>query len=823
MEQTIEPEDFDRTAGEHRDRELHALEVDYAKSGRSQCKNPNCDDPRIGQGTMRLGRSFKRPDGVIITTFYHPKCLLDVSKRAKSWSVTEPQQLHGYESLKHADQSFLADLIKQYQLIAPETSGGGKKKGALVSSASGTRQATLFAFMGGGKPSLHLGSSSTRTSSVPVAAAGGGSGSAAAAGLHTSAAGSADVTTGASGALTFSAWCDAMEAVGADSSLTAKQGVIRAYLSHLADATRAGGLTDDDRRQQLYTALRLCLPKEDKRVLRIKDRTLTRVLPEILNADSGAFAEDVKASGDVGEAAERLFQRIKGGAISSSSSVAPLTLVQVDAFLDSLTCLSKDVEQRAALAGAVHRCSSPRELKWLVRLIKKDLRIGAQAAQFLPCLAAAPASSMSSSSSSAASADGAAAWEEYRRGADLKSVVDRYGAQLLGLQPPPSAGGGGSSGATSSSAALAGGVKRKRASKSRGSGAVVDDDEEEEEEAAEDKELDEDEEENEGDEYTPAASSRRREAAPAAKRGRKKAKGGDSPAAVVAAAAAAPSTTTTDEAAAIVAEEEDNVGGVEKEASTASEEETMGQQPAGAAAGGESKGRKAAAGASSSSSSAAAAGGYNDGAREAEGEDEGEDELDAETATAAAHLHPGVPLKPMLAEAVTSIDAALARCKGKVVAEIKYDGNRVQIHKAPGPEAPFQYWSRSLKPMKGDQVEHITPLMRHALPSGDSVILDGEVLLVSEQGAMLAFGSLGTEERKKYGAGAHPCLFVFDILYLNGASLLNKPWTERRSLLEKVLRPLKHHIELSRAYSIESKGQLTALMQDAIDHKLEGA
>jgi hypothetical protein len=50
---------------------------------------------RGSQGALRLGRSFTRPDGVVMTNWYHPACLLDVSKRAKTWSVERAEDLHG--------------------------------------------------------------------------------------------------------------------------------------------------------------------------------------------------------------------------------------------------------------------------------------------------------------------------------------------------------------------------------------------------------------------------------------------------------------------------------------------------------------------------------------------------------------------------------------------------------------------------------------------------------------------------------------------------------------------------------------------------------
>ncbi|XP_061461352.1 DNA ligase 3 isoform X4 [Rhineura floridana] len=54
------------------------------------------------------------------------------------------------------------------------------------------------------------------------------------------------------------------------------------------------------------------------------------------------------------------------------------------------------------------------------------------------------------------------------------------------------------------------------------------------------------------------------------------------------------------------------------------------------------------------------------------------------------------PVQPMLAEACKSIEYAMKKCPNGMYAEIKYDGERVQVHKKGD---HFNYFSRSLKPV----------------------------------------------------------------------------------------------------------------------------
>ena len=59
------------------------------------------------------------------------------------------------------------------------------------------------------------------------------------------------------------------------------------------------------------------------------------------------------------------------------------------------------------------------------------------------------------------------------------------------------------------------------------------------------------------------------------------------------------------------------------------------------------------------------------------------------------------PVLPMLAEACKSLAMALRKCPNGMYAEIKYDGERVQVHKQ---GETFCYYSRSLKPVLAHKV-----------------------------------------------------------------------------------------------------------------------
>ncbi len=179
--------------------------------------------------------------------------------------------------------------------------------------------------------------------------------------------------------------------------------------------------------------------------------------------------------------------------------------------------------------------------------------------------------------------------------------------------------------------------------------------------------------------------------------------------------------------------------------------------------------------------------------------------------------------------------------------ELKYDGERVQAHYAGGTN--FAFFARSLKPVKDDKVADVRAHLPTALPGVASIVLDAEVLresarcsarsawlshahthlgtrararaVVDKAGTLLKFGSLGVHKRKGF-ADACVCLFIFDILALNGVSLLDKSYEERRRTLEATVRPVPRRIQLSQTTKIDSTDALKKLMRETIGRGEEG-
>src|SRR2546422_3017537 len=138
----------------------------------------------------------------------------------------------------------------------------------------------------------------------------------------------------------------------------------------------------------------------------------------------------------------------------------------------------------------------------------------------------------------------------------------------------------------------------------------------------------------------------------------------------------------------------------------------------------------------------------------------------------------------MLAQ--TSEDAAAALSElGQAALEYKFDGARVQVHRS-GDEV--RIYSRSLNDVT-DAVPELVELVR-AL-RGKEVILDGEVLSLTPEGrpqpfqvTMRRFGRRLDVERLRAELPLTPVWF--DLLYLNGDSLVDEPQSRRFATLREL-------------------------------------
>ncbi|XP_068436583.1 DNA ligase 3 [Clinocottus analis] len=177
------------------------------------------------------------------------------------------------------------------------------------------------------------------------------------------------------------------------------------------------------------------------------------------------------------------------------------------------------------------------------------------------------------------------------------------------------------------------------------------------------------------------------------------------------------------------------------------------------------------------------------------------------------------PVQPMLAEACKSIEFAMKKCPNGMFSEIKYDGERVQVHKNGD---NFSYFSRSLKPVLPHKVAHFKEFIPQAFPGGHSMILDAEVLLIDTNTSKpLPFGTLGVHKKAAF-QDANVCLFVFDCIYFNGVSLMERPLCERRKFLVDNMVEVTNRILFSEMKHVTRAGDLAEMITRVIREGLEG-
>ncbi len=145
----------------------------------------------------------------------------------------------------------------------------------------------------------------------------------------------------------------------------------------------------------------------------------------------------------------------------------------------------------------------------------------------------------------------------------------------------------------------------------------------------------------------------------------------------------------------------------------------------------------------------------------------------------------GKPIRPMLAQNAASVKDALIEMGGEAAFEIKYDGARVQVHRD-GDNVII--YSRRLENVTRSIPEIVEAVKASLKPS--RVIVEGELVAVGENGRPRPFQYVLRRFRRKYNIEEMiekiPLeLNLFDILYIEGESLIDTPFRERRKRLEE--------------------------------------
>ncbi len=180
----------------------------------------------------------------------------------------------------------------------------------------------------------------------------------------------------------------------------------------------------------------------------------------------------------------------------------------------------------------------------------------------------------------------------------------------------------------------------------------------------------------------------------------------------------------------------------------------------------------------------------------------------------------GRPIAVLLAEKSPSLEEALAAYENPAI-EIKYDGMRTIIQKRGN---KFWIFTRRLENVT-TQFPDIVELCRKCI-AAESCIIEGETLAI-KNGKPLPFQELSQRIQRKYDIEEMvkkiPVqINLFDIIYLNGEMLIDKPLKERRKILEGIIKPLEGKFQLSEQIVTKDIKKARAFYEKALKMGEEG-
>jgi DNA ligase-1 len=179
------------------------------------------------------------------------------------------------------------------------------------------------------------------------------------------------------------------------------------------------------------------------------------------------------------------------------------------------------------------------------------------------------------------------------------------------------------------------------------------------------------------------------------------------------------------------------------------------------------------------------------------------------------------PIRPMLAERLSSPEEILDKLGGKCAAEYKYDGERLQAHKQ---DDEVRLYSRRLENISGQYPDAIE-LFKTNIKAKEAILECECVAVDTDTGELRPFQEL-MHRRRKYEVSRavedYPVsLFMFEILYADGRDLTLEPYPERRRMLEKLVKE-SDRVRIAKQTKTSSASELEAFFLEAIANGCEG-
>jgi DNA ligase 1 len=188
-----------------------------------------------------------------------------------------------------------------------------------------------------------------------------------------------------------------------------------------------------------------------------------------------------------------------------------------------------------------------------------------------------------------------------------------------------------------------------------------------------------------------------------------------------------------------------------------------------------------------------------------------------------AKITVGNPIKAMRYQKATDISNAFERVGKPAAFEYKYDGFMIQIHKKGNNIQLFTRNQENVTKQFPDVVQRAKENI-----NTNSAILDSEIVGIDlKTGNWRAFQDISQRIKRKYDIKETirkipVTVQIFDIMSLNNKSTIEKPFSERRKLIESIIKPIKNKIELSKHIVTSSEKDVEKFYTESLTKGNEG-
>ncbi len=182
----------------------------------------------------------------------------------------------------------------------------------------------------------------------------------------------------------------------------------------------------------------------------------------------------------------------------------------------------------------------------------------------------------------------------------------------------------------------------------------------------------------------------------------------------------------------------------------------------------------------------------------------------------------GHPVNPMLAQRVETLEEVLERMGDKAAFEIKLDGIRIQAHKDGNKITLFTRRMEDYTSMFPDLIE---PLRKALKPK--RAVVDGELVAIDRKAKKPMPFQEVLKRRRKYEIKKTieqiPIeIHLFDLLVHEGKPMLDRPYTERRKMLEKIVKPIVGKVMVVEQIVSGRRDEINAFMNKSLAMGHEG-